>query len=60
MVIEIDDVLEFKPEWRGNRESDMPITVKFKAPTMAMYEKLIPKPKLKLNISKEGEVRFAK
>lgn len=55
MVIEIDDVLEFKPEWRGNRESDKPITVKFKAPTMAMYEKLIPKPKLKLNISKEGE-----
>lgn len=55
MVIEIDDVLEYTPEWRGNRDADKPIVVKYKAPTMAMYEKLIPKPKLKLNISAAGD-----
>jgi hypothetical protein len=55
MVIEIDDVLEFKPTWRNNLEADQPITVKHKAPTMSLYEKLVPKPRLKLMIDAQGD-----
>jgi hypothetical protein len=55
MILEIDDVLEFTPEWNGNEKSDNPIVVKYKNPTMVMYEKLMPKPKLVLKIDADGK-----
>jgi hypothetical protein len=54
MILEIDDVLEFTPEWNENKASDNPIVVKYKNPTMIMYEKLIPKPQLTLRVDKDG------
>jgi len=55
MVLEINDECEFTPEWNGNKGADKPILVKYKAPTMPMYDKLIPKPQLMLKVSPEGK-----
>jgi hypothetical protein len=55
MILEIAEVLDFVPEWNGNKDSDNPIVVKYKNPTMVMYEKLIPKPKLKVRVSPDGQ-----
>lgn len=55
MVLEISRTQEFIPEWNGNKNEAKPITVKYKNPTMSMYERLIPKPKLKVRIGADGK-----
>jgi hypothetical protein len=55
MVLEVSDVLEFIPEWNENKKCSSPIVVKHKNPTMSMYERLIPKPKLKVRIAADGK-----
>jgi hypothetical protein len=55
MILEINETLEFIPEWNENAKSDKPIVVKYKNPTMVMYEKLIPKPQLKVKVSPDGK-----
>lgn len=59
MILEVSNSLEFTPEWNGNRTDDNPIKVFHKAPTMALYEQLIPKPKLEMQLGKTGEMEGA-
>lgn len=47
MEVSVALTKEWKPEWRNNREDNNPIVVVHKAPTMALKERLIPKPKIK-------------
>jgi hypothetical protein len=59
MILEISDVLEYTPEWNGNRNNSTPITVKYRNPTMALYEQLIPKPKLVMKMDNDGKMQGA-
>jgi len=56
MVISINPVKEFIPEWNGNK--DMPenerIRVFHKAPTMELVDKLIPKPTIVMKTGNNG------
>ena len=54
MVINVSLKKEFIPVWNDNRTSDKPIKILHKAPTMALHEKLIPKPKITMKIGAEG------
>lgn len=54
----IDYALEntFVPEWNGNKDDANPITVTYKNPTIPLYNKLIPKPRLKMMMDAEGKM----
>jgi hypothetical protein len=54
MVISVSLKKEYIPEWMDNAKSDKPIRVLHKAPTMALYEELIPKPRIKVKVGAEG------
>jgi hypothetical protein len=54
MIISVSQKKEYIPEWNGNRTEDKPIRVIHRAPTMSLYEELIPKPRIKMKIDKEG------
>lgn len=55
MTISVAKNVEYVPEWNGNREADGDqIVVLHKQPTMALYDQLIPKPKVVLKVGKEG------
>lgn len=55
MILEINDSCEFVPEFNGNKAEDKPILVKYKNPTMPLYDRLIPKPQLTLKLSADGQ-----
>lgn len=55
MILEINNSCEFIPEFNGNKTEDKPILVKYKNPTMPLYDKLIPKPQLTLKLSPDGQ-----
>ena len=42
---------EFIPSWNGNEEDESPIVVVHKRPTIALRDKLIPKPRLKIRVT---------
>jgi hypothetical protein len=54
MVVSLDLVKEFTPEWNGNKLDSNPITVSYKAPTMPLVEKLVPKPVYMLKTKADG------
>jgi len=55
MNISISLQREFVPEWNNNKESEDPIVVVYKAPTMNLRQQLIPNPKIVLKISPDGK-----
>ena len=58
MVIELSLSKDYIPEWNGNK--DLPageqIVVSHKAPSMALYQALMPKPALKMVTNLEGQI----
>ena len=58
MVIELSLSKDYIPEWNGNK--DLPvgeqIVVSYKAPSMALYQALMPKPALKMVTNLEGQI----
>lgn len=54
MVVNVTLKKEYIPEWNGNREAEDKIVVSHLSPTMALYEELIPKPKIKMRVGPEG------
>jgi hypothetical protein len=54
MVISVATKKEFTPEWNDNKKENNPIVVVHRAPTMALYEQLIPKPTIKMKIGNDG------
>jgi hypothetical protein len=54
MVISVSLKKEYIPTWMDNGKSDKPIRVLHKAPTMALYEELIPKPRIRVKVGAEG------
>ena len=55
MIIDVSTVKEYIPSWNNNKTSDSPIIVKHKAPSMALYGQLVPRPSIKLSIDAEGK-----
>jgi hypothetical protein len=53
MIISISTQNEFVPEWNHNKTSDEPIVVQHLAPTLALYNKLIPKPVVEMRLDKD-------
>lgn len=54
MVISVNFVREYKPEWNGNKDDPNPIIVMHKAPTMELADQLIPKPTIVMKTGKDG------
>jgi hypothetical protein len=54
MVINVSLKKEYIPEWNGNRDSNDQIVVIHRAPTMSLYDELIPKPTIKMKVGKDG------
>ena len=54
MVISVSLKKEYVPTWMNNNESEKPFKVLHRAPTMGLYEELIPKPKIKMRVDKDG------
>lgn len=54
MVINVSLKKEYIPTWNDNQTSDKPVKVYHKAPTMALKDKLIPKPKIKMVVDGDG------
>jgi hypothetical protein len=55
MIINVSTTKEFIPEWNNNRASTNPISITHKAPTMALYNALVPRPSIKLTIDSDGK-----
>jgi len=55
MKLTVSTQTKWIPKWRGNDESDDPIVFIHRTPTMALREELVPKPRIKFNISSDGE-----
>jgi|WetSurMetagenome_2_1015567.scaffolds.fasta_scaffold278636_2 hypothetical protein len=55
MVLEVNDVCEYTPEWNGNKSQDDPILIKYKNPTMQLYKNLVPQPQLVLKVGADGK-----
>jgi hypothetical protein len=55
MILEINEVCEFIPDWNENKKNADQIKVKYKNPTMPMYDKLIPKPQMVLKVGPDGK-----
>ena len=55
MTINVSTVKEYIPEWNNNRANLNPISVKHRAPSMALYGALVPKPSIKLTIDADGK-----
>lgn len=56
MIISVKTKNEYVPEWNGNKDDESPITIEHLTPTMALYEALIPKPTMKMNLDKDGRM----
>ena len=58
MVIELSLSKDFVPEWNGNMElpPGEQIVISHKAPTMQLYQSLMPKPALKMVTNLEGTI----
>lgn len=54
MVLEVSVNKVFIPEWNGNKQENQPIEIHHRVPTMALFNKLIPKPSIRLTIDKDG------
>jgi hypothetical protein len=54
MVVNIAPKREYIPEWNGNKDEKVPFVVVHRAPTMSLYDELVPKPKVTMKIGKEG------
>jgi hypothetical protein len=55
MVLQFTSEREFTPKWNNNEAEDNPIVVRHKAPSVALFNQLIPKPVLKFVTGKDGE-----
>lgn len=58
MVINLEVSRKFVPEWNGNKSlpAGEQIEVTHKAPTLALVNRLIPKPSLKMIMGREGQM----
>ena len=54
MEVSVFETNEYIPEWNKNQEDENPIVIEHKEPTMDLCSKLLPKPKIKLQIDPEG------
>jgi hypothetical protein len=58
MIVKLQSKLEFIPSWNENLSLPDAEQIKIihKAPTMELYNRLIPKPSLKLSMNEKGEM----
>lgn len=58
MVINLEVSRKFVPEWNGNKSlvAGEQIEITHKAPTLALVNRLIPKPSLKMMMGKDGQM----
>lgn len=50
MIVSVSTKNEFIPEWNDNKDSEEPIVVHYKAPTMVLVNSLLPKPTIDWNV----------
>ncbi len=54
MVLNLVLENEYVPEWNNNKKDANPIVVVYKTPTVALYNQLVPKPKITMSIGGES------
>jgi hypothetical protein len=54
MAFQLTSTNSFIPSWNGNKESNTPIEIIHKAPTMALHSQLIPKTAIHMKLSPDG------
>lgn len=50
MVLNLILENEFVPEWNENKKDTNPIVIVFKTPTVALFNQLVPKPKIQMAV----------
>ena len=54
MVLNLVLENEYVPEWNNNKKDANPIVVVYKTPTVALYNQLVPKPKITMSVGGES------